>query len=213
MIFWFRNSGEDKSISLEQPEIEFLTTDKFGIVQTGKRPIPGMMVDFRGSQIPTFQSNKVNSVLFGQALTSQGPNYVYIDAPGTSLQFTGNMAALDSFTVGTFVYLPQTLNIYFAEIVIHGYSGEQPDNYYFRLMPHVSSSDGLIKMFSQNPTGDPGYTQMNGAYVPAEKLTGWVHLAFSFDASSRLLKTYFDGQQVQSQTLSTWLSSGTGGAY
>ena len=52
---------------MQQPEIEFLATDKFGITQTGSRFLNGLDVSWRGPA-GMYQSGKLKSELFGEAI-------------------------------------------------------------------------------------------------------------------------------------------------
>ncbi len=198
---------------IEQPELEFLATDKFGIVQTGKRIIPGMMVYYRGSDPPAFKSNITLSALFGQVYYTKAPNYVYIDCPGNELQFTGTTTLVGSFTIGTYIYVPGILSSYVTDLVIHGFTGASASYVSGRITPHADTEGNSEKyrMVYLNTGG--ALVVCNITTLPVEKRSGWVHLAFTYDAASYLLKTYFDGQHAQTQTLPAWSAAGNTGAY
>ena len=202
----------DTGNSLEQPQIEFLMTDKFGIAHTGKRTIPGLTVDFRGTQKPTFQSNRTLSTFFGQALYALMPNYVYIDAPGEELQFTGNSTVVTSFTLGTYIYYPSTDNIYVTDVVIHQYAGQLTDWNYYRLMPHAENGQSGVQMLSTN-VGGSSYTLCNLRILSAQEKSGWVHVTYTFDENSKNLKTYVDGILRGNQSFTGMSGNGNLGAY
>ena len=95
---------------MERPIIEFLATDKFCNIQTGSRELPGLVVNFYGDPVPTLQSGRVLSSLFGQALKNYDSGWVYLDLPGGELSFLGSTSTLSSFTVGLYLYMPESFS-------------------------------------------------------------------------------------------------------
>ena len=89
---------------LEQPEIELLLTDIYGLVQTGSRNLSGITGTIVGTNGATFQSGTVNSALYGQVLIAGDHGAYYVDVPGNGLSFTGTANAFSAFTMGMMFY-------------------------------------------------------------------------------------------------------------
>ncbi len=98
----------------------------FGFIPTGSRPLPGLTVYFYWSPPPTFNSGRVLSPLFGQALKRENGNWVYLDVPGDELSFTGNSNTLSSFTIGAYFYNPDCVDQQHAIAVLvdHSYGNQ-----------------------------------------------------------------------------------------
>ena len=194
--------------TVEQPDIEFLVTDKYGIVQTGKRAISGMDVYFRGTDLPTYKSNAVRSALYGQALQMKPYSYVYLDASGTGLRFTGSSSTVTSFTVGTYVYLPGTNGVIWSDVITHRYTGADWEE--LRLRPLVDPPTYIRMSYSEDSTS---YITMWAASIPESKRSGWVHVTFTYDATSGALSTYLDGVIARDDKQLPWNANSATGAY
>ena len=205
--------GINQQVSkLEQPLLEFLATDKFGIIQTGKRELIGLKVSFRGNPQPKLKSNEVFRPLFGQALKTQSPGFVYIDAEGNGLQFTGSTYKMESFTVGFYVHVSKekTDNIIWSEVVIHGFYfpyGDY-DNYLFRLMPHA---EGTAVSLVYNGVGTWG--NVLKVSIPEQQQKNWLHVTFTYNSNTRIVKGYLDGIFQQGASVPNWQANGEEGAY
>ena len=55
------------SMLLEQPTLEIIATDKFGIMQTGKRPLTGLTTRYSGAAGLNYPINMANGELYGKA--------------------------------------------------------------------------------------------------------------------------------------------------
>ena len=198
---------------MEQPDLEFLATDIFGIMQTGKRVISGLSVKFSNTPVPTFESGQQLSSLFGQALYTNSPGYVYIDADGQDLQFSGNTSAVTSFTVGCYMYGPHTIyetygQVVWGEIIMH-YFADTTDVPYFRVMPHKSATEVCMGY----NIGPDTFGYSTSYVLSSAQQTSWIHLAFTYEASTGILSTYVDGQLEVTNTLFPWNENGNSGAY
>ena len=186
---------------MEQPEIEFLLTNPYGFAYSGKRNIPGLSVKIVGSPVPTFQSGKTNSDMFGEALYCDPPGYALIDAPAEELAFSGNSNEVTSFTLAFYYHVPTTVNSVFEEITIHGYTDEYYDWHYFRLFPEVWTDGVTAAICIRYTTPELTTPVTTWAYVPSAKMQGWVHVTFTYDRSSGNFKIYMDGQLEVQQTI------------
>ena len=199
-------------MTLEQPTLEFLLTDKFGIVHTGKRPLQGLTARFVGQVALDYPINLANNELYGKAFRRANSGYLHIDAAGTGLQFTGSTYQMTSFTNGVYLYLPQTTNVIWGEVVHHNYDGYGDGEYYhFRLLPHIENGASPAKMVYFTPAISDQYPL--DVEIPVAKRAGWVHLTFTFDATSGSLKGFIDGHLVNQVTISNWQARGDSGAY
>ena len=184
---------------MEQPTIEFLATDVFGIVQTGSRPMPGLVAHYYGSPQPTFQSNFQLSPLFGQALREDGNGWVYLDVPGDELSFSGSGTTITSFTMGCYVLVSETVGDILAVIVPHAFG----DNDML-----ASYSTYRFYIYFNTPSKDASWIQSNSigtgnswASCVVSSMQGWLHIAFVYDQSTSILKTYMDGKLACSVTI------------
>ena len=199
-------------MTLEQPTLEFLLADKFGIIQTGKRPLQNLTARFVGQATLDFPIDLPNNELFGQAFSRRDTGYLYIDAAGTGLQFTGSTNQVTSFTVGLYMCVPQTINMIWGEIVHHNYDGYgDVDWAHYRLMPHLQTG-GSPAQVAYLSLGS-GVQYPLSLDVPLEKRSGWVHVTFTYDATSGALKGYLDGAYLNQATVSNWQAAGNNGAY
>ena len=184
-------------------------TEIFGIVQTGKRAIPGLKVEYRGNESTTYQSNETRSLLFGQGLYTRPPDYVYLDADGSGLQFTGSTARVTSFTVGIYVYAPRSNDMLWGEVVVHQYSPQPLDWPDFRIMPSLSANKSKVVTISSDIT----VLYKNSISIPAAKVFGWVHITHTYEQTTGVLTTYFDGEFAAQTIIDPWEAHGTSGAY
>ena len=199
---------------MAQPEIEILATDKFGIIQTGKRLIPTLSVAMRGSPLPTLKSNYSLSDLFGEAATVTTPGYIYMDAAGTELQFTGSSNTVSSFTMGTYVYGPKTCETVWSQMVPHGYNGQTDDWQFMRMyFPYIGCSTYRTIIGYTNTAATGGSLATMGLNVSAEKASGWYHVAYSFDSNTGLLKGFVNGEFIYLENKAGWTANGASGAY
>ena len=189
--------------TLEQPAIEFLATDLFGIVQTGSRIIPTLKVYFYGSPLPSFQSGKNLSALFGQALVSQDTGWVYLDSAGDELSFSGNTATLTSFTMGVYVYNENTNADLLLAIVPHNNGNNDPLSSYTNVRVFTMAQFGSQNWrFYQTNSGG---TSAQGLIACSAVTLGWHHFVYVYDAATNQLKTFMDGNLCT--TLTIWSSS------
>ena len=202
-------SGVPKTSSLEQPTIEFLATDVFGIVQTGSRPMPGLVAHYYGSPQPTFQSNFQLSPLFGQALLEDGNGWVYLDMPGDELSFSGSDTTITSFTMGCYVLVSETFGDILTVIVPHEFGDSEISSHSnYRFYIYVDPSSKVATLLQSNSIG----TQNSWANCVVSSMQGWLHIAFVYDQSTSILKTYMDGKLACSATMQTQ-SCCSNGAY
>ena len=206
-------TGGGVSSSLERPVIEFLATDLYEFIPTGSRQLPGLTVKYYGDSHPKFQSGRVLSNLFGQALrTRWHQDWVHIDVPGDELSFTGRTNILGSFTVGIYLYAPDY--DYYRGVLLAVLSNHAmpQDGYY------IPSYDEWRIAISIYQATIELYQKFKGRYdwdwddsgVPMD-VSSWQHVAVTYDAPSAIIKFYFDGIVVSSRTNSRKESYGPNG--
>ena len=191
---------------MERPIIEFLATDKFGIVQTGSRALPGLVVNYYGNPVATLQSGRVLSSLFGQALKILDSGWVYIDVPGDELSFSGSTTTLGSFTFGMYIYRPESLHQDMMGAVVAHNVGDV--DMYTSLRFAVPSNSGILQINQVNSAGT-----VIGTPAMSTPNTNWHHVAYSYEASTKQLNGYMDGTRLQSITLADGTGFGNAGAY
>ncbi len=201
---------------LEQPAIEFIATDVFGIVQTGKRNLSGLTATSYGPSVSTFQSGYTNVALFGQGLKT-GPNgTLFIDVADDSLSFTGSSNNLTAFTMGAFYnYDVQTTFGWFV-LRDHGtnISAYQVANTsLWRVAMLFWKADYIIWLAYTTPSDSWGYAGYS--YLPTSLRTGWVHNVYSYDpaVAGGTVKYYLNGELVYNQTNLVLSVGGTLGGY
>ena len=172
-----------------------------------------LKVLYRGTPKSTLESGEIHSALFGQALQTTSPDYVSIDADGTGLQFSGSSNMMDSFTVGVYVNTnpAKTGNIIWSEVVKHNfvYPTKLYDAKYYRLMPHVQGISTTLAC--TNNTGQYHYPLP--VPIPDDLLNSWVHIAFGYNSSSKILKAYLNGNFAKEIGFSYWEANGINGGY
>ena len=197
-------------MSLGQPEIEFLSTEYFGVAQTGRRSIPGLKVFFYGNETspPTFQSGQKNSDLFGQALKLIWPSWVYIDAPGDELSFTGNTEVLTSYTMGVYMYMADCDFLIWTLLISHNIGDiafdSIPNNVRMSLF-RVSASMNTLLLYKIDENGN--FMQ---SLLPSISGQGWHHWAFVYNDVSKILTAYADGTYFSSVANFTKACCGSG---
>ena len=202
---------------MEQPEIEFLATDKFQITQTGSRILTGLQVTWKGA-IGTYHSGKKNSEILGEAFQAGAGGALYIDVSDDSLSFTGNSNDLGAFTMGMYFWGPAWNYVALWLMVQHQevFAGD--------LL--FETTKWRLAMFLWQTSAHQGsltYSTEAGAYdfttflfdVPAELRTGWIHLAYTYDPNQAggTLRSYVNGKQVLARTSLAMRVYGTQGAY
>ena len=191
---------------MERPSLEFLGTDIFRIVQTGSRPIPNLKVYFYGNPQPNFQSNKVLSKLFGQALRQEGLGWVYLGSAGNELSFNGATSSLTSFTMGAYVLISETFGDLLLAIVGHSLGDVTPTLNKKRTSFHLTNSG--FKFAQINATNLKTITPWA---VPLNA-SGWKHVAYTYEAATAKVSLYLDGLFVESRTIDP-LACCSSGAY
>ena len=196
------------STRLTIPGIEFLTTEHFGIQQSGISVISGLLVYYRSGMPQAFQSNAVKSALFGQALYLKSPSYVYVDSAGTEFTFAGTSKTLTPFTVGVYVYLQSGNTRIWSQVISHGFAGATPFAHNnFRIQLHANGSGMFVRVTKSNGNGYNDYLR---TFQAGDVQNGWVHVTVTF--SSSIMKVHFNGGAgVQVATITQ--SYGTTGAY
>ena len=203
---------------MEQPEIEFLATNKYQITQTGSRTLIGLQVSWKGGT-GTYQSGQKNGDLFGEAVqVAATASALYIDVSDDSLSFTGTSNVLGAFTMGAYFWGPASTNIA-----------------WFLVVPHAASitSDLLVAATKwrlalylyQGNAAEAGlsYSTEAATYdfttyrftVPEEHRQGWIHLAHTYDPNQGggTLRSYANGIEYFSQANLAMRVYGSQGAY
>ena len=151
---------------MQQPEIEFLATDKFAITQTGSRLLNGLQVSWKGSN-GTFQSGKKNSELFGNAVQPAAEGSLYIDVSDDSLSFTGTNTTLGAFTMGAYFWGPAKNNIAWFIMVPH--QAQFKSDFYF------DTEKWRLAMFIQEDTAH----RASLAYITNAAAINWANFMFT----------------------------------
>jgi len=171
---------------LERPTLEFLATSVFGIVQSGSREIPNLKVTPRSSAKVTLHSKRSRTPLFGEALKTVSPGFVYLDAPADELSFTGATDLLGSFTLSAFFYVPESSEEALVVAVPHGLGDIDVTS------AALTNWRLLLKLLS----GQAAFAQTNSAggtfSVQNSGVTGdgWTHFAIAYDAAEQKIKHY-----------------------
>ena len=186
-LVYFQGFGE--GMTIEQPAIEFLSTNLFGMAPTGSRSLPGLNVNFYGSPLPTLQSGYVQSPLFGQALQTVSPGWVFIDVTGDELAFSGLTGSLTSFTMSTYVYTTGAGHLLWSQSVPHGLSATTD-----LLTPLTNiriwmAEDGSTSYFGGTNAAGSSFNHHACGSSPS----GWMHFAVTYEASNGLIKFYKNG--------------------
>lgn len=206
---------------MARPDIEFLVTDRYGTIHTGGRTLSGFSATSLGSSY-TFNTNKVNSALFGQALEVKELGSLYFDVTDDSLSFTGNSTILSSFAFGAYMWAPAANNIAWFTVIEHG---KWHDSDLFFQTP----AQLQISIFLQQRTASHYalmYAKSDGSEVDQnehkvtlseEYRSGWVHIAYVYDKNLNggTLKGYVQGKinYTLSNYIFTAYSNGETGAY
>ena len=210
--FVISGGGIETHQTLEQPDLEFLLSEVFGVVQTGKRYLAGLSVKFKGSPGPTFKSNRSHSTLFGQGLFTARPGHLYLDIAGNGLNVGGTTTTVTSFTFGAFVYVPQTNDQYMAILAVHNYdspTGTDDWSYRYRIQPAIKGTLDATNLWSIWTVGTGA--DLSEVAIALEKRSGWLHVAFTFDVNTGIMSTFYDGSLVATQNKLGWVAFGTSG--
>ena len=202
---------------MEQPEIEFLATDKYQITQTGSRILNDLQVSWKGSS-GTFQSGMKKSDLFGEGIQIAVGSSLYIDVSDDSLSFTGTSNVLGAFTMGAYMWGPTSNNNVWFLMVSHAAQ--------FTSELFYDSIKWRLAIFLRQTTAETGslsYSSEGGAYnwtallftVPAAMRTGWIHLAHTYNPSEvgGTLRSYVNGVEALVRTNLGMRVYGSQGAY
>ena len=202
---------------VQQPEIEFLATDKFAITQTGSRVLNGLHVSWMGTD-GTFQSGKKTSELFGYAVQPASRGSLYIDVSDDSLSFTGTSTTLSAFTMGAYFWGPARNNVVWFIIV--------PHEAQFINDLYVDTTKWRLGMFIQHETADfaslaysdskaDNYFDTFVFPIPNELRSGWIHLAHTYNPneSGGTLRSYVNGNLILTRSGLAWKVYGSEGAY
>ena len=171
----------DPGNTLPQPEIELLATDLFQFTQTGSRSMSPLTVKFQGSPVPSYQPSYVNSELFGAPIKTGGGGWIYIDAPGNELSFTGSSTTLTSFTLGVYYYMGSAGSVTWSIITQHNLATGDYWTAYGRITVHVPDT---VNIQLSHMTSSAAV--VNGPTVPSIK-TGWVHWTFAYEQSTTII--------------------------
>ena len=186
---------------MEQPALEFLATEYFHFIHTGKSAIPNMQTNFSSNNI-TFISNYINSVLFGNAVHIENPGWVYISSLGNEFSITG-LDFWTKFTFGMFV-------LHDDAATKKGLMGllnklDFTDNDFYKDDPEwrlkweygKSGTDWKAKI-------EYTYNGNNKAKImdPIHSYFGWTHEVLMFDGRNFIL--YENGSQVYNSSIATY---------
>ena len=203
---------------MQQPEIEFLATYKFGITQTGSRLLNDLKVSWKGNGEGTYQSGEKNSDLFGEAVQAAYDGSLYIDVSDDSLSFTGNSTTLEAFTMGAYFWGPAKNNLAWWLIVPH-------KALFTRELYEDRTKWRLAMFIFQNTAESASLTYITNAGVPdvgnfmftipTELRAGWIHLAHSYNQneSGGTLRSYVNGNLVLTRSNRALKVYGSQGAY
>ena len=216
-----QNNGDVGAIAdkLQQPEIEFLATNKFGLMPTGSRILNGLSVTTKGANPYTLQSGKSLSPLFGEALQVGLASGVYFDVADDSLSFSGSNSNVGPFTMGAYAWGPAANNKFWLLIVPHSVT-ISGDLWYnsnkWRLGIFLSAT--TAESFSMAYTSADGTTSNyfpDIKTVPAELRAGWIHVAYTYDPTNvgGTLKGYLNGVPTYTRNNYVMTAYGPNGAY
>ena len=203
-----------KRTPLETPILEFLSTDVFGVIQTGKRFIKSLNISFSGGVVPQFDFsiNATNSTTGSRALTIPANKYMHLDSAGMELSFTGNSSRVTSFTVGYFVYAPQFTGTLLQSMwsVLPAHGTFSADYYAWRLSTWHQKWDRISELWYYNT-----YYSTNYAFIlgnDASKWSGWYHVAFTYEKTTNAVCAFIDGVQKATWTAAnSWITNGNSG--
>ena len=200
---------------MQQPEIEFLATDKFAITQTGSRLLNGLQVSWKGSA-GTFQSGKKNSELFGEAVQPAVEGSLYIDVSDDSLSFTGTSTTLGEFTMGAYFWGPARNNLVWFIIVPHQvqFTRDLFSETHCRLVMFIWP-DNAHRASLAYTTNDGERHWGNMFSIPIELRNGWIHLAHTYNPneSGGTLRSYLNGKLALTRSELAFKVYGSQGAY
>ena len=191
---------------LQQPDIEFLSTSKFGMLHTGSRQIPDLGIQFYGNILPNFNYGITASNLFGDALHTQ-PNsagYVYLNTAGASLSFSGNGSSFSNFTIGSYVLYNSSLATneiwYFminSQLPAQNNKVKYETDWRIGLRCIVDSNSKWVTrlMYSYDTNSSTAVARYDDQVeINQEDLNyGWRHVAVTFDGIK--FRIYIDGLQ------------------
>ena len=201
---------------IQQPEIEFLATDKFVISQTGSRILNGLQVSWKGPS-GTFRSGKKNSDLFGEAVQPAREGSLYIDVSDDSLSFTGRNTKVSAFTMGAYFWGPAANHITWFIMVPH--QAEFSSNLYLyrhwclaMYLHAIYAFEASLTYFSARA----GLNWDNFVFpIPIELQRGWIHLAHAYNPneSGGTLRSYLNGNLALTRSMLNLRVRGSQGAY
>ncbi len=196
--------------AVDQPALEFLTSEFFGIIQTGKKAIPGLKV-FKygnGTILGDFNSTPINSALFGQALKIPRPAIIYVDSDGDELAFTGTTNSLNSFTVGFFSHVSVSDGVQIGLVANHNFGNgdirESPAD--FRMLFGIDGTASQIFLVYSDGVSETVISNLGNISA------GWQHIAFTFDNKTSTFKTFYNGALTASRTIPSSICC-SGGSY
>ena len=168
---------------MEQPEIEFIATEKFRITQTGNRLLQGLRASWI-KKAGTFQSGKKNSELFGEAVQPAYFGSLYIDVSDDSLSFTGRTTILWAFTMGAYFWGPASNNVAWFIVVPHSANFTcdlLDDGTNWRVaMGLVHETADYASLAFSTSVADVNLGKFEFS-IPTELRGGWIHLAFTYN--------------------------------
>ena len=182
---------------MEQPEIEFLATDKYQITQTGSRILNGLQVSWKGTA-GTYQSGQKNSDLVGEAILIASSSSLYIDASDDSLSFTGSSTTLAAFMMGAYFWGPGLNNVAWYIMVPHDaqfVSDLLNDATKWRLAMYLTENTAERASSTYSTVSATKDWTTHLFYVPTELQAGWIHLAYTYNTSETggTLRIYVNG--------------------
>ena len=202
---------------MQQPEIEFLATDKFSITQTGSRVLKGLQFSWKHKN-GTFQSGKKNSDLFGEAVQPAYNGSLYIDVSDDSLSFTGWNTMLGPFTLGAYFWGPAKNSATWHIIIHHkeqfsyySLNGDSQWRLAMYIWPETAQVAVLIYSSYEH---SPNWYRIQFT-IPVELRGGWFHLAHTYNPteSGGTLRSYLNGNLVLTRSALSLRVRGTQGAY
>ncbi len=178
---------------VQQPEIEFLATDVFGLIQTGSKKIANLTSTYLGPMVLSFYSNEMLSPLFGTSIQASQAGCILFTSAGNELALTGNQNTSEPFTMGAYFHLPTTYSDCAWTLVVKNAS-QLPNNFASllavgeinkakRLCIRVTSSYFAVKYFINNNPYEA--IRVNHAH------SGWTHVAVTFNG--RYIGIYLNG--------------------
>lgn len=148
----------------------------------------GTLADSVSNTAGTGTGSSFSGGIKGSALSITGSSYVVSNTPA-------NLQNLTSFTMTTWVYLPQnTTGIATIVDIVNPASFWGNMDVFFE--NGSTATNGLLKIHLNNNGTDLFY----GTYNVASPWNTWINIAVSYDAASSTLKAYANGSKIGTAT-------------